>query len=222
MSAPILGQTGLPHVNLLPPEISAARGLKAVKRMLALGLIAVVVLCSGGYLVAALQQQKADEALSDAQSAGQKLEQQKLTYAQVPIIKRQLTDTGSALAMGMSSEIDWAGYTSAVVATLPEGVSLTSLKVSYNATPVDSATNPIYASSIGQIEFTGRSLTVPDSQAWLTQLATVPGFVDPLIATMTVAGTSTEAYYETTASVRFTNDALTHRFDNSAQEAVAP
>lgn len=222
MSTSRLAGAGLPHVNLLPPEITAARGLKTIKNWLALGLLAVVVACAGLYLVAALAQSAAQDDLSTAEQTGRDLSAEKLKYADVPIVKAQLATTGGALAAGMANDVDWAGYSAALVATLPPGVSLNDSKVSFNAAATDTASNPIYQASIGQIEFTGRSLTVPDTQAWITSLLTVPGFVDPLMSTMTVAGKDGQTYYETTASVRFTADALTHRFDNSGQETVAP
>ena len=63
-----IGAPHLPQVNLLPPEVRAARGLVRVKQWLALSLVLVVLLLVAGVGTAFLARQSADSEIVDAQS----------------------------------------------------------------------------------------------------------------------------------------------------------
>ena len=75
---------GLPQVNLLPPEVRAARGLRNLKRWLAMALVLVLVLCAAVFALAKFTKMAADDDLASAQSETQRLQKEQQKYAEVP------------------------------------------------------------------------------------------------------------------------------------------
>ena len=215
--------TALPQVNLLPPEVRAARGLKLLKRWLVVALVLVVALCGVTYVFAKLDENRAASELASAQAATTRLQNEQKKYAEVPRVLDQLAATTTAREIGTSTEILWSPYYQAIAAVLPTGVSIDTLTVT-QATPMvapPAAASPLQAPSIGQIQFTARSLTVPDTAAWADALNGVPGFADAWVSAATVAqDTKTnKSYYNVSATVQVNDRAYAHRFtaDSSAK-----
>ena len=89
------GQQGaprLPQVDLLPPEVRAGRGLSQLKRLLALGLVVVVLLAGVAYGWAYLAEQSANDHLADSQDEAAALVREKQKYAEVPAVLKALED----------------------------------------------------------------------------------------------------------------------------------
>lgn len=210
-----LGLPPRPQVNLLPPEVAAARGLTQLKRWLLLGLAGVLLVLALVYAFAVLSGVQARAELAQAQDETARLMAEEATYAEVPAVLGRIDETKRAREFGMSTEVRWKSYYDAFAAVLPEGVSIDSLRFN-GATPTTlapAAGSPLERPSVGEIQFTGRSLTVPDSAAWADSLDSIPGFSDTRISALTI--TADEAgtpYYTVSATVRVTADAYTHRF----------
>ena len=51
----------LPQVNLLPPEVKAARGLARIKRWLAVGVLVTLILATGLVVKGVMEKKAADE-----------------------------------------------------------------------------------------------------------------------------------------------------------------
>lgn len=207
---------GPPQVNLLPPEIREARGLKTVKRVLALALVLVVALCAVGYVFATLDKGAAADELAAAQSETARLQAEQEQYAEVPRVLGQLETTKTARELGMSTEVLWADYYGALAAVLPAEVSLDNLTIT-QATPATAPaapSTPLQAPSIGQIAFTARSTTMPDTAQWVDALNSVPGFGDAWVssATITEDPESHVAYYNVSATVQVRETAYALRF----------
>ncbi len=115
----------LPQVNLLPPEVRAARGLAVTKRWLLISLGLVAVLCVGGYGLALVEQANATTSLNAAQTETMSLQAEIAKYAEVPQVKQQLADAQAAREVGMSTEIFWQERIAAVTAVLPEASAST-------------------------------------------------------------------------------------------------
>ena len=207
---------GQPQVNLLPPEVRAARGLKTVKRLLVMALVLVVLLCGATVVFARNDKAAAAAGLVTAQDTTTQLKAEDKKYAEVPQVLGMLDSTTKARALGTSTEVLWSPYYQAIAATLPPGVSIDNLTVA-GGTPMAAppgASSPIQAASIGQIQFTGRSKTLPDTAAWIDALNAIPGLGDAWVSSATVTGDSaTDTYYNVTATAQVRSSAFAHRFD---------
>jgi Tfp pilus assembly protein PilN len=209
---------GQPQVNLLPPEVRAARGLKTVKRLLVMALVLVVLLCAASWVFARNDKSNAADGLSAAQAKTAQLKTEENKYAEVPQVLGLLASATKARALGTSTEVLWSPYYQAITAVLPAGVSLVTLQVT-PITPVTgppAAGSPLQAPSVGQIQFTGRSKTLPDTAAWIDALNSVPGLGDAWVSTALIQGDSaTASYYNVTAAVQVRQSAFAHRFDQT-------
>ncbi|BDO42334.1 fimbrial assembly protein [Cellulomonas sp. NTE-D12] len=209
---------GLPQVNLLPPEVRAARGLRNLKRWLAMALVLVLVLCAAVFALAKFAKMAADDELSTAQAETQRLQTEQQKYAEVPRVLGALQNVTTARALGMATDVSWSSYYAAITAVLPADVSIESLVMTSQSAsgtaPTGTAPNPLQPASVGQVQFTGRSTTVPNTAAWLDALNGVPGFADAWASSATISQSANKTtYYNVTVTVQVTAAAYTHRFD---------
>jgi len=210
----------LPQVNLLPPEVRAARGLRTTKRWLVISLILTVVLCIGAFGLALISGATAATELADAQAETTRLQQEQAKYGEVPVVLGALANAKAARMVGMSTDVQWRSYVDAVAAVLPANVSFDSITVSV-ATPTTGApapTNPLQKPSVGQIQFTARTTTVPDTAAWIDALNSVTGFSDAWAASLSITEDESGIYYTVAGTVQVTDAAYTHRFDATEGE----
>lgn len=208
---------GLPQVNLLPPEVRAARGLRNLKRWLAIALVLVLVLCTAVFALAKLSQVAADNELTAAQAETQRLQKEQQKYAEVPRVLGALQNATTARTLGMATDVSWASYYAAVTAVLPPDVSISSLVVTtQNSSGAAPAANPLQVPSVGQIQFTGRSTTVPNTAAWLDALNGIPGFANAWASNAAISQSQNKTiYYNVSVTVQVTPEAYTHRFDQT-------
>lgn len=213
---------GVPvQVNLLPPEVSAARGLRRIKVWLGIALVVVVVLIGAGYALAVVSHGLAVVRLADAQSETTRLRAEEATYAEVPRVLGEISDVRKAREVAMSTEVRWKPYVDAVTAVLPMGVSLDSYTV-LAPSPSDvlpGRVDPLAGNAIGSITFSARSISVPDAAALIDALESVPGFADARVPSTTfVEGQEgADGYWQVTGSVQLTDDVFAHRFVTTAE-----
>lgn len=202
----------LPQVNLLPPEVTAARGLHKTKRWLLVGIGATAVACIVAFVLSLASVGLAQGDLDEAQAETLRLQSEKAKYAEVPLVLASIDRSESALLVGFAAEVDWRSYLDAFTAVLPEGVSVDTLKVDQSDEVVAQA-DFLQPLGIGQVQMTGRSLTVPDVASWIDVMDSIPGFDDARVATVVVhadeAGTT---YYSIEATVQVSTDAILGRF----------
>jgi len=218
LAAPKTRSTALgparPQVNLLPPEVRAARGLRKVKHWLGISLVVTVVVCIGVFGFGLVSVSQANTELGVAQNETARLNRETTKYAEVPKVLDALGKVRTARALGMSTEVSWKPLLEAMGAVLPRGVSIDKLSVS-GATPMIGAeppSDPLQAASVGKIAFTARSATLPDSAAWMDALDSVPGLSDSFVSAATVASEGASTYYVVQATVQFTDQAYADRF----------
>lgn len=205
----------LPQVNLLPPEIRAARGLRATKRWLVMSLVLVVVLCIGAFGLALISGAQAATELAEAQAETTRLQEAQAQYAEVPVVLAALDGATSARATGMATDVQWKSYIDAIAAVLPANVSFDTLTVNV-ATPMTGApapTDPLQQPSVGQIQFTARTSTMPDVSAWIDALNSVPGLGDAWASSATITEDESGIYYTVASTVQVKDTAYSHRFD---------
>lgn len=208
---------GLPQVNLLPPEVRAKRGLVRVKRWLAVGLALAVLVAAGGVVMAMLAESAAEAQLAEQQAETDRLVQEQQKYAEVPLLLGQLDQVSAARTFGMSTEVLWPDYLSAIAATAPPGVAIDLLSASAAAPGIPAAlpTDALAAVSVANIAFEAESLTLPDTAAWLDGLASIPGFSDAWFSSATVSEEEGLVYYAVSATVQINEQAFAGRFDET-------
>jgi Tfp pilus assembly protein PilN len=208
---------GAPQVNLLPPEVRAARRLRVLRRWLAVALVLVVAAIVGVYVLAVGARSAAQERLDQANDTTAQLQDEQRKYAEVPRVLAAEQAVKKALAAGTATEILWKPYTDAIAAVLPANVSIDSVSMS-GPSPLDSgavtSSDPLASDSIGSISFAGRTKTVPDTAAWLDALAAVPGFTNPWASSVSATEEDGEVFYTVSLTVQLTDEALAHRFDS--------
>jgi len=214
----IVAASALPQVNLLPAEVRAARGLRQIKRYLLLGVAATVVVAVAGYGVAVLDVNSANSELDAANQRTTQLQSEQAKYKEVPVVRAQLSDALLARSVGMSTDIEYARYLGAISAVLPDDIALESLVVT-GPTPMvtpQQSGDPLAAPSVGSIQFTGKSVTVPDTAALIDELNGLEGFADAWVTSTQITGDEDSGdYYTVTASVQLTDVAFSQRYLNT-------
>jgi type II secretory pathway pseudopilin PulG len=214
-----------PSVNLLPPEVKAARGLRVLQRWLALLIALVLVGCVAAYALVSFAASSAQDDLTAAQQRTSELLLEQKRYSDVPVVLSALSDAQTARELAMSTEVPWRSYLDAITAVLPAGVSIdsysTSLDTVMTAAPI--TLSPLQTASVGQIQFTLRVLQVPpDTAALIDALDGIPGLTDAWVGDATLtADQDGFVYYAVAASVNVTSSAYTNRFlpDDAADGA---
>lgn len=214
MGAPLHAQ-----VNLLPPEIRSRRALGRAKVRLAFGLGLVVLLATGAVAWSMLTESAATQRLEDTQARAEDLLAQQAQYAEVPQLKGEILQVQDARRIAMSTEILWTDYLRAIQAVAPAALSITSVNTS-GATPMQPAigsSDPLGATSIGALSFTGRSTTMPDVAAWIDALDSIPGFSDAAFSSATLNDDNGVVFYEIASTVQVTPAAFALRFEEAGQ-----
>jgi len=207
---------GLPQVNLLPPEVRSARGLRSIKRWLVVAILATLALCALLYAVNVAAARGADDDLATAQNETSRLTLEQAKYAELPLVQAQLTLMETTRTTSMSTDVLWKSYLDAITAVLPEGVSLDVVSMT-GATPMtaaEPAANSLTQSSVGSIIISARSLTVPDTAALIKGLNSIPGLGDAWLTSAAVAADPDHGvYYKVDGSVQVQPSAYSHRFE---------
>lgn len=207
----LLQAPSVPQVNLLPSSVGDAKRDARLRRMLALSLVGVIVLAGIFYFFAMTTESSAQEELDSAHAETSKLQSEKVKLAYVPVVLAQLVEATIAQTVAMETEIRWTDYLSAITAVLPADTSITKLDVA--PVPPDTTGQPVTTEpAVSTITFDIRSSTVPNTAAWLSALATVPGFQDAYFTSATVAEFEGKVFYTVTSTVEVNDSAFSNRF----------
>jgi Tfp pilus assembly protein PilN len=204
----------LPQVNLLPPEVYAKRSLGRVKRWLAVVVVLALLAAAGIVVLGMLTEQAAQEELATEQTRTEMLLLEQQQYAEVPVVLSQLDSIRAARELGMSTEVLWRDYLSAIAAAAPEGVSIETMAI-LTSSPMElppPPLTPLDEQAVGTITFTANSLTLPDTAQWVESLAAVPGLTNAWFSSATITEEEELAYYSVNGTVQITVDARANRF----------
>jgi Tfp pilus assembly protein PilN len=205
---------GLPQVNLLPPEVKAARALRHVKQWLVVVLLITLAIAGVMYAFALLTRSSADSALADAQAEAGQLKTEEAKYAEVQPVLNGLRRTTEARSIGMAPEVLWKPYLDAIAAVLPQNVSITTFSVVQSGliTGPPASPDPLTAQGVATVQFSARAKTLPDSSAWTEALNTIPGFYSASTSADTLGEADGSVAYEVTSMVQVDLAALANRF----------
>jgi hypothetical protein len=207
-------------VDLIPPELVNARRLTVLRKLMAAGIIALLVLCAGGYYLAARDNASAAADLAAVQDQTARLQAEGRQYASVVSIQGSVRQVETQIARVMSGDVDLVALMRAVQSSLPTTmtigqesitISVAAVAGGAGATPsggLDTSGRP----RIGTITLTGTGQTLTDLSKLVDNLTAVPGLVDVLPISNTASDTGTQ--YNLT--IGLTNELLSHRFDVGA------
>ncbi|HEY4151847.1 MAG TPA: hypothetical protein VGM38_00855 [Pseudolysinimonas sp.] len=209
---------GVPRADLMPPEIRIKRSQLRTRRSLRLTLfgvfVLVVVACGGTWAWNALAQ----TSLVSAQAQQQALLVQQAKYSNVTTIQNATTLIQAGQIIGDSTEIDWQDYLTKLQATLPAGVTLSTVSID-TADPMTAyaqSTTPLEGGRIATLTFTATSKSLPSIPVWLDGLRSLPGFVDATPGSVTLG---TEVY-SADVTMHIGTDAFAGRFDPKKKDAT--
>jgi len=212
--APVVAGMGWPQVNLLPPEVKAARGLRHVKQWLAVALLLVLVLAAAGFGLAVMAQSAADQSLADAQGEAATLRTQEDRYAEVQPIVSGLRRTTEARITVTAPEILWRPYFDAIAAVLPPNTSIDTFTMAQGsvAFAAPAAPDALTLQGVATLQFTSRAAGLPDSAAWVDALNSIPGFYGATTSADILGEVDGVVGYDVTSMVQVDTRALALRF----------
>lgn len=221
----VQGAPRVPQVNLLPPEIRAARSLGRVKRLLVLVLVSVVAVAGLGYFFALNEVSQAQAELTREQDETRRLIAAQAEYAEVPQVLSALDAVRRSREIGSSTEVMWRSSLESLVLTAPPGVGFETITMT-SASPMFAAslpTSPLVEPTPITIHFTGRSLLIPDTAAWIEALEEIEHFQDAYVTSASITEEDEDgvmtAYYEIDGTVQVAQSAFALRFAEAPADA---
>ncbi len=204
----------LPQVNLLPPEVRAARGLARTKRWLVVALLVTVLVCAGLVFKAMLDQQAAADELEAAKADTARLQAEQARYAEVPVVLGQLRRAESARELAMATEILWWPYVDAIAARTPPTARIEAIKVIGSSVWAGqfAPTDVLAPTGAASIALTGQTVSLPDVYAWQRSLEDIPGVAEVVMTQAALVDGTTMLKYNVSATITLSADAYSLRF----------
>lgn len=210
----------VPRVNLLPPEILQRRGFVKVQRRLGVGVLAVALMCGGGYWWAASGVTAAQEDLDQATAESVRLNGEKAKYDEVPRVVAQVRAAQAARQTAMANDILWYQVLNDLAMATPQTVWLSSATFTVGADSAGATTSAdlLSPSAVGSVTLSGEVSGLPPLAGWIDSL-------DALTPFDGTAVTKAEAKAEAKADPAMRNQltfsatsvlvpaALSHRYD---------
>jgi Tfp pilus assembly protein PilN len=196
--------TGLPRVNLMPPEIAEAARFRRFQLAMGAAAVAAVAIVGALYVHEHSAVKSAQSDLDTAKARQAALQSQLSSLQSVQDVYTTVAARQAMLQQAMGGEIRWSRYLSDLSLKVPDHVWLTSLSASEG----DSTSQPTGALStgtVGSIQFAGVGYSHNDVATWLDVLAKERGFVNPYF-TSSVETPIGDKPFETFASSVDIND----------------
>jgi Tfp pilus assembly protein PilN len=213
----------LPRVNLLPPEISAARRLRKLQVGLGAGVGASVLVVGALVLAAAGQVADAQDGLDASKARGAALQSETNKYADVPAVYAAVDVKEAQLSLAMAREIRWSYFLNDLSLRTPGKVWLTGMTVEETvdsgvpgATPAVAGTQTLATPGIGTITFAGSGYEHNDVASWLRALAGQKGLADPYFTRSTEEKIGDQDAVTFDSQAVITDEALSGRYTQKA------
>lgn len=203
--------------DLIPPELINARRLKVLRRLMAVGVVLLLIGCGAGYYLAARENLSAASDLGAIQDQTLELQKEGRGYADVVAIQGSVNQVRAQIAQVMKGDVDLVALIGAIQTNLPTTMTISqeSITISTSAVAGGTATGAGLDTSglprIGTISLNGTGQTLDDLSEYVDRLRTIAGLVDiiPLSNISSVDGVGTQ--YAIT--IGLTNLLLSHRYD---------
>jgi hypothetical protein len=208
--------------DLTPRELTNARQLRRLRKMLAAGVIALLVACAVGYYLAAEENSSASADLTAVADRTTQLQGEGRSYSGVIAMQGSVSQVHTQIAQVMVADVDVAALMGELGSSLPDTMTVTQETITISTAGVAGADSISAASGldtsglprIGTITMNGTGQTVNDLSDYVDRLQAIPGLVDvlPVANTVSTSGASGTQY---SISIGLTNALLSHRFDVS-------
>jgi hypothetical protein len=207
------------YADLTPPELVNSRRLKSLRKAIVAALVALLVLCAGGYVLAARKHAAASGELDSVQAQTAQLQANASRYAVVTKIQGTVTDVQAKVATLMSGDVDLVKLIAQIRSSLPptmtikqEAVTITiaasaGAQASASGTGLDTSGRP----QIGTVTVSGAAKSMDDLSVYVDALKVIPGVVDVLPLSNVTDATGVQY----NLSLGLTDVLLSHRFDTS-------
>lgn len=203
-------------VDLLPPEVVAARRTRKVRRLVLTSLGVFVVLLLAWFGLAKYQTSTARDELTAAEDNVQSMLKQQREYDGLVKIQDESRAIKAQLSTLFADDLQWATLTSAVQDIAPSGVRLNRVSGVLNEGPAAEANDPntprLPNTSgqrlIGQLTISGVGSSKRLVAAYVDALVRVKGLANPLLSD----ASQQEAGLQFTVQVDITQAALGGRY----------
>lgn len=200
--------------DLTPPELIRSRELNTLRKWLGAGLVVLLLVCAGGYVVAARQHSAASATLNGVQAQTRQLQSGERAYASVTQIQGTVGEIRGQLAQLMGSDVDLVKFLRRLRGTLPTQMTISSEAVTISlagaaVAPAGTATSAL--STIGAVTISGTGRALDNLATYVDNLQAIPGVVDVNPTTNVLSGHV--VHYS--LSLNLTSAILSHRFDVS-------
>lgn len=205
--------------DLTPPELINSRELKVLRRLLGAGLVILMIICVGGYVLAARHRSAALAENNREQVAADALQSDLDRYGGITRMQGTVTQVQAQIATVMASDVDLAQLMARLSSSLPARMTIGSESVVISTAAATGATGAIGATgatgpaaaaqSIGTVTLSGGGRTVDDLATYVDKLALVPGVID-VVPTTTSLSSKGMQY---SVALVLTGAVLSHRFD---------
>ncbi|MEO5832172.1 MAG: hypothetical protein ABIR83_02245 [Nakamurella sp.] len=200
--------------DLIPPELVKARQIAVLRRWLAVGIVALVLVCGGGYYLAL---RESDAATADlAVIADRTLELQAVgrSYSDVVSIQNRIAQIRGQVTQVMAPDVDLVALTGALQTSLPATMTISQQAITISMAGAATATglDASGATRIGTVTMSGTGQTLDDLSDYVDSLAAIPGVVDvlPLANSLNSEGAVGTQF---SLTLGLTDALLSHRFD---------
>lgn len=187
--------------DLTPPELVAARRLRVVQKFALLGIVVVLLLCAGGYVLAFVKHSSASDSLAASKHRTSQLQAQQLQYTKVTNIQQQTQSINAQLATLTANDADVAILVAKMRDALPGTMSLTSLTVSISGaaggTNTAASLDTSGHAAIGTVTLAGSAQHLVDLAGYVTALSELPGVANVIPASNST-GTTGAAQWNVT------------------------
>jgi len=231
MTLPVEGQmqttvlTGVPRVNLMPPEIAEAAKFRRFQFAMGAVLVGAVAVVGALYVHSHSAVGSAQAELDAAKSENVTLQNQLTSLRGVQDVYTQVAAKQAMLKQAMGQEIRWSYYLTDLSLRIPDHVWLTNVQANETATGLAASaptaapatgTPTLTPTTIGTINFTGVAFRHNDVASWLDMLAKERGFVDPYFSNSTESAVGGHKVVNFQSSVGLTDKAKSGRYDKPA------
>ena len=211
---------GVPRADLLPLEIRAVHRGKATLRKViyaTLGVVLLVFVGTGTSFYFALTSQIA---LVAEQNRTNDLLIEQQAYADVRVVQDALATVKAGQMVGSATEVDWKAYIDLIEASLPANVAVLEIAIDAASPLVDygQPSAPLQGMRVATLTFGAATTALPDTDAWLVALATLPGFADANPDSITLDEET--GLYKTIVTMHIGEGAWSQRFVPEDQKVV--
>ena len=201
--------------DLTPPELTASRRLRSIRRLLAIAMIAILLLCMLGYGFAMLRNRSASSALAQETSRTSSLQAEQRQFQNVTQLQGDLKQIESQLAVLLGADVSFSAMLKQIQTGLVPGMTVVQASFTINgagASPASANANPLDTSGhrqIGSFTLSGTALKINDVATYVDRLAALPGYAD-----VTAPSTQTSTHgVQFSITATFTDQVLSHKFD---------